>query len=86
MTDGSGYHDEMSPAAAAYLNALERRFRTEEATPPERWLFDEGVELEQHTELEQLGLIEKMLGTNKGFAWRLTEVGRETAFPPAAAG
>ncbi len=50
-----------------------------QASPREgaQWLFDHGVDTNGHRELAGLGLIIKMLGTFRGFAWMLSAEGRD---------
>ncbi|MES1174821.1 MAG: hypothetical protein ABUL62_10890 [Myxococcales bacterium] len=48
---------------------------------PEResWLVQAGDVSNVHHELEAEGLIERVFGTKRGFAWRLTQAGVERA-------
>jgi hypothetical protein len=45
------------------------------APPHQTWLFYAGQARPGLQELATLGLVEKMLGTEQGFAWRLSDAG-----------
>ena len=51
------------------------------AGSPDRkaWVFDDGKRTPVHEELSAEGLLERVFGTPRGFAWRLTEAGVERA-------
>lgn len=42
---------------------------------PEWWLFDYGIASDTHVELANRGTIVKMLGTLRGFGWKLSDDG-----------
>lgn len=65
----------MTPYAARCFRRIARRCRVVAPLHPHRWLFDHGVMTEWHAELAALGIIVRMLGTTKGFAWKLSDEG-----------
>jgi hypothetical protein len=48
---------------------------------PERsgWCFDAGLVSDEHRELENHGLLQRVFGLPGGFGWRLTEAGLQQA-------
>jgi hypothetical protein len=73
--------EEMSPEASTYLRTLEAAYETAGRPNHGTWYFDAGETKSVHTELASLGLISKGLGTEKGYAWRLTDAGLAAVSP-----
>jgi hypothetical protein len=66
----------MSSQAVEYLRALMRLHAAASRAGRSRdWLFDAGKTEPVHQELAAAGLLEKMLGTKGGYAWRFTAAG-----------
>ena len=69
----------MSAEATKYLQAIYDQYLAAGLPALEKWHFDAGVRNRSLDELETLGLVYKVLGTERGFAWRLSQVGAERA-------
>lgn len=69
--------ESMSPGAVALLKRIRSIASTAAIKDFAKWHFDAGTSDAEHTELAQLGLLMKVLGTRRGFAWRLTQQGRD---------
>ena len=65
----------VSNEAEACLLRVTARFLLEAPPVPREWLFDEGLDTDAHDELELAGVVERMFGTSRGFAWRFTSRG-----------
>jgi hypothetical protein len=69
----------MSSAASQYLVSIGECLAAASSASPATWLFDIGMMSDVHHELEREGMIVRMLGTEHGFAWRLSDKGIERA-------
>lgn len=65
----------MTAEAKAYLHKIENLYAAAGRPNHSVWYFDAGQSSAVHGELAALGLLSKVLGTEKGYAWRLTEAG-----------
>lgn len=65
----------MSAEAANLIEHIRKLFELAGNPEPSSWYFDPGIKGAAHTELSELGLVLQVLGTRRGFAWRLTEEG-----------
>jgi hypothetical protein len=65
----------MTAEAKAFFHRIEQLHAAAGRPNYNAWYFDAGNSSHVHAELAQLGLVSKVLGTEKGFAWRLTEAG-----------
>ena len=65
----------MIAEAKAFLHEIEHLYDAAGRPNHNAWYFDAGNSSNVHAELAQLGLLSKVLGTEKGFAWRLTDAG-----------
>ncbi len=65
----------ISAEASKYLRTIEAIYEAAGRPNLKAWYFDAGKTKRVHTELVSLGLVLKVLGTEKGYAWRLTETG-----------
>ena len=63
----------MSAAARRYFEAIVQRYLDSNSPERKDWLFDGGQVSDTHRELEADGLIERVFGAERGFAWRLTD-------------
>jgi hypothetical protein len=69
----------MTESTSRLLAAIAERYAA--AGSPERsgWCFDVGIVSDEHRDLEQHGLVQRVFGVSGGFAWRLTEAGLQQA-------
>lgn len=69
----------MTETASKLLVNIAERYAA--AGSPERsgWCFDVGVVSDEHRDLENRGLLQRVFGVPGGFAWRLTEAGLQQA-------
>jgi hypothetical protein len=69
----------MTDSTRQLLIAIAERYVA--AGSPERsgWCFDVGAVSDEHRDLENLGLLQRVFGVPGGFAWRLTEAGLRQA-------
>jgi hypothetical protein len=69
----------MTDSTRQLLMAIAERYVA--AGSPERsgWCFDVGAVSDEHRDLENLGLLQRVFGVPGGFAWRLTEAGLQQA-------
>jgi hypothetical protein len=69
----------MTDSTSRLLAAIAERYVA--AGSPERsgWCFDAGVVSDEHRNLENNGLLQRVFGVPGGFAWRLTEAGLQQA-------
>jgi hypothetical protein len=67
----------MSAEATKYLQAIRAQYEAAGLPAHEKWYFDAGATNHSLEELETLGLVFKVLGTERGFAWRLSNTGAE---------
>jgi hypothetical protein len=65
----------MTAEAKAFLHKISQLYAAAGRPNHNVWYFEAGHNSNVHAELAQLGLVSKVLGTEKGFAWRLTEAG-----------
>ena len=65
----------MSGEASAYLRLIYRKYLARRRPALDTWYFDAGVSSAALTELAALGFVYKILGTERGYAWRLSEAG-----------
>jgi hypothetical protein len=65
----------MTGEAIECMRAIEILYEAAGRPQHDAWHFDAGVSNGAHAELQSLGLLSKLLGTEKGFAWRLTSAG-----------
>lgn len=65
----------MSVEANRHFRKFARQYYQASPRAHDTWLFDYGVFTAAHSELAGLGLIVQMLGTRRGFAWKLSAVG-----------
>lgn len=59
------------------LNHIRTTYTAAGAPDIRTWHFDFGIADATHAELANVGMLIKVLGTQRGFAWRLTEAGHE---------
>jgi hypothetical protein len=71
----------MTAEAEAFLHKISHLYDAAGRPNYNTWYFDAGSSSNVHAELTQLGLVSKVLGTEKGFAWRLTEAGAARLSP-----
>ena len=71
------YSVSMSAAANECLEAIKQLFVKAGAPEIAHWHFDAGKRDQAHDELASLGLLFKVFGTERGFAWQLTMSGYE---------
>ena len=69
----------MSAEALRTLQAIQTMYRQAGSPPDRGWYCYPGETSAALTELAELGLVSKVLGTAKGFAWQLTDAGRAHA-------
>jgi hypothetical protein len=69
----------MTDSTSKLLAAIAERYVA--AGSPERsgWCFDAGIVSDEHRELENRGLLQRVFGIPGGFGWRLTEAGLQQA-------
>lgn len=69
----------MTDSTSKLLAAIAERYLA--AGSPERsgWCFDTGIVSDEHRDLENKGLLQRVFGVPGGFAWRLTEAGMQQA-------
>ncbi|HTA88750.1 MAG TPA: hypothetical protein VK745_04220 [Polyangiaceae bacterium] len=65
----------MTTEAKAYLHKIENLYAAAGRPNHSVWYFDAGHNSAVHSELAALGLLSKVLGTERGYAWRLTAAG-----------
>ena len=65
----------MSAEASRRLRLIALMYARGNCPCPTTWLFHAGETNAALEELAAAGLVMKMLGTTKGFAWRLTDEG-----------
>lgn len=65
----------MSREAAEFLARVARSYEAAQRPNHLTWYFDAGITDDVHRELAALGLLVKMFGTAKGYAWCLTDAG-----------
>ena len=66
----------MSAEAERLFQLIEAMCRTAGSPKDRSWYFYAGQTSAELTELANLGILVKVLGTVKGFAWCLTDSGR----------
>ncbi len=69
----------MSAAAESHFQAIVDLYLAAGSPARQSWLFQAGRVSDVQRELEAAALIERVFGTKRGFAWRLTERGVEQA-------
>ena len=69
----------MSDEATKHFQAIAELFAAVGFPAREGWLLQAGLVTDAHRELEAGGLLERVFGTVRGFAWRLTAAGVERA-------
>jgi hypothetical protein len=69
----------MTDSTTKLLTAIAARYVA--AGCPERsgWCFDASLVTDEHRDLENQGLLQRVFGVPGGFAWRLTETGLQQA-------
>ncbi len=67
----------MSVEGARLLKVIATLFAAAQHPDHAVWYFHPGQNNAVHDELAALGLIMKVFGTPRGFAWRLTDLGRQ---------
>jgi len=71
--------EEMTHSTSKLLTSIAERYVA--AGSPERsgWCFDVGIVSDEHRELENNGLLQRVFGLPGGFGWRFTEAGLQQA-------
>ncbi len=67
----------MTNASNELLLRIARMHRLKGSPDYKLWYFDAGLTSDSHLALADAGVITKLLGTECGYAWRLTEFGRD---------
>lgn len=69
----------MKDSTSGLLTTIAERYVA--AGSPERsgWCFDVGIVSDEHRDLENHGLLQRVFGMSGGFGWRLTEAGLQQA-------
>ena len=72
----------MSAEARHLLQHIRTLFEQSAGSKQRDWYFDAGLTSAAHEELVALGALHKVLGTVRGFAWALTDAGRQQMLAP----
>ena len=62
-----------------YMRVIAAQYRAARCPDPKTWHFDAGIISPAHQLLEGADLIERLFGTPRGYAWRLTAAGAALA-------
>ena len=69
----------MTDSTSELLSAIAARYVALGCPERSGWCFDAGIVSDQHRELENHGLLQRVFGLPGGFGWRLTEAGLQQA-------
>lgn len=71
--------EQITDSTSRLLTAIAERYVAVRSPERSEWCFDVGIVSDEHRELGNNGLLQRVFGMSGGFAWRLTEAGLQQA-------